>query len=142
MKRLFEAGAERAVDDLLNPDDHADAEWASGVEQLAACREALKTYNHAALGHSPAGFHHYIHWIVLANGNKVQFEEPSRADQWLVSVVCPPPHDWRKARQRAWGTYVPAAKVPWLAKELRREAAVDKIEPKKLLYDLIARAEL
>lgn len=133
-KHLIER-KKRVTEALLDPDSYADEDWAAGVHELDKVRtELVKTgFNKAALGTTPGGLTHFIFWRVANNGNKLQFEEPNQADQWLVSIVCPPPRDWRKEKQKAAGAYVATANVVKAAEELRGLFKNDGIDPKGLL---------
>lgn len=123
------------VEVMLDPDSYADEDWAAGVHELDKVRAALvkMNFNKAALGTTPGGLTHFIFWRVADNGNKLQFEEPNQADQWLVSIVCPPPRNWRKEKQKAAGAYVATAHVIKAAEGLSRSFRNNGIDPKGLL---------
>lgn len=122
------------VEAMLDPDSYADEDWAAGVHELDKVRtELVKTgFNKAALGTTPGGLTHFIFWRVAGNGNKLQFEEPNQADQWLVSIVCPPPRNWRKEKQKTAGAYVQTAHVVRWASDLSSTFRKD-IDPKEVL---------
>lgn len=120
---------------MLDPDSYADADWATGVHDMDKARTKMVEmgFNKAALGTTPGGLTHFIYWRVANNGNKLQFEEPNQADQWLVSIACPPPRNWRKEKQKAAGAYVRTVNVVKMAEDLVRLFRNDGIDPKGLL---------
>lgn len=129
------------TESLLDPDRYADEDWAVGVHEMDSTRSKLVElgFNKSALGTTPGGLTHFIYWCTAKNGNKLQFEEPSHADQWLVSIVCPPPRDWRKEKQKVAGGYASTGAVALLATALNSDFRLDNIDPKTILNTNIAR---